>query len=82
MDMTVETVRDVLLWITIIHFGILLLWLVAFSLAHDWILKVHGRWFRMPVEQFDAMHYTGMAVYKIGILFFGFVPYAALSIVG
>jgi hypothetical protein len=35
----------------------------------------------MPVEQFDAIHYAAMAIYKIGIILFNLVPYAALIIV-
>jgi hypothetical protein len=41
-----------------------------------------GRWFHLSVEQIDALHYTGMALYKIGILLFNLVPYIALRIVG
>lgn len=79
--MTVETVRDVLLWSVIINYGILLLWFVVFRFAHDWIYRLHGQWFRMSVEQFDAAHYLGMAIYKIGVLLFGIAPYIALHVV-
>ena len=36
----------------------------------------------MSAEQFDAIHYAGMAMYKIGILLVNLVPYVALRIVG
>ena len=42
----------------------------------------YGRWFHLSVEQFDVMHYAGMALFKIGILLFHLVPYIALQIVG
>jgi hypothetical protein len=32
----------------------------------------------MPVEQFNALHYGGMTIYKIGV--FNVVPYVALLI--
>jgi len=35
----------------------------------------------MPIEQFNAVHYAGTAVYKIGVLLFTVVPYVALVIV-
>jgi hypothetical protein len=35
----------------------------------------------MPVEQFDSIHYAGMAIYKIGIILLNLVPYVALLIV-
>ena len=43
---------------------------------------LHSRWFYLSREQFDALHYAGMALYKIGILLFNLVPYIALHIVG
>jgi hypothetical protein len=51
-------------------------------LAHDWMYGFHGLWFHLSVEQFDALHYGGMTLYKIGILLFNLVPYIALRIVG
>jgi len=80
--MSIETVRDVLLWCTVINYGVLLWWFLAFTLAHNWVYRFHTRWFRLSVEQFDAIHYEGMAIYKIGILLFNLVPYVVLLIVG
>lgn len=80
--MSIELVRDVLLWCTLINYGVLLLWFLFFKTAHDWMHRLHGRWFRLPVEQFDAIHYAGMAIYKIVIILFNLVPYVALHIVG
>jgi len=73
--------KDFLLWCTILNYLVLLLWFVVFSLAHDWIFKLHGRWFRLTAAQFDALHYGGMTVYKVGILLLNLVPYVALTIV-
>jgi hypothetical protein len=36
----------------------------------------------LSVEQFDALHYAGMALYKVGILLLNLVPYIALRLVG
>ena len=80
--MSIELVRDVLLWCTLINYGVLLLWFLFFKTTHDWMHRLHGRWFRLPVEQFDTIHYAGMAIYKIVIIFFNLVPYVALRIVG
>ena len=70
-----------LLWCTIINYLVLLVWFAAFSVAHNWMVKLHGRWFRLTTAQFDAIHYGGMAVYKVGILLLNLVPYIALRIV-
>lgn len=80
--MSIEIVREILLWCAIINYAVLLCWFLCFILAHDWIQRFHGRWFRMSVEQFDAVHYAGMAIYKIGILLLNLVPYLALLIIG
>lgn len=80
--MSVETLRDAFLWCAVINYGVLLVWFLFFILAHDWMHRLHGRWFRLSVEQFDAIHYAGMAIFKLGIILFNLVPYIALRIVG
>jgi hypothetical protein len=79
--MNIELARKVLLWCTVINFYLLIFWFLFFTLAHDWMYQVHGRWFHMSVNQFDAIHYAGMAFYKIGIILFNLVPYVALRLV-
>jgi len=68
--MSIEQTRSFLLWCTVINYGILLMWFLIFVLARDWMRRFHGRWFRLSDEQFDALHYVGMSIYKIGILLF------------
>ena len=62
--------------------GLTLFWFAYFALAHDWLYRVHSRWFGIPVERFDAIHYAAMAGFKLGIILFNLVPYFALRIVG
>ena len=80
--MTIDLVRDTLLWCFIINVGILLWWFLFFSLAHDWVYHFHGKWFKLSVERFDTIHYASMAFYKICMFVFNIVPYLALCIVG
>ena len=70
-----------LLWCTILNYLVLLLWFAVFSLAHEWMSKLHGRWFRLTMAQFDALHYGAMAAYKVGVLLLNLVPLVALHIV-
>ncbi len=79
--MTLEILKSTLMWCTIIHFGILLLWFVSFVAMHDWLFKLHSRWFHISHETFDAIHYAGIALYKFGILLFNLVPWLALWLV-
>ena len=80
--MTTDVARQFFLWCTVIDYGVLLAWFLAFALAHDWMHRLHGRWFRLSREQFDALHYGGMSMFKIGILLFNLVPLVVLSIIG
>ena len=80
--MSIETAKNVLLWCLVVNYGVLLCWFLAFRFGHAWMFRLHGRWFRLSEEHFDAVHYAGMAVYKIGVLLFNLAPYAALIIVG
>ncbi|MEJ2164469.1 MAG: hypothetical protein P8X90_02995 [Desulfobacterales bacterium] len=80
--MTLETVRAVLAWCTVINLALFIWWFLFFALAHDWMYRLHGKWFKISVEKFDAVHYAGMALFKMGILLFNLVPYLAMRIVG
>jgi hypothetical protein len=80
--MTLEIIRDMLGWCIVINWILLAWWLLFFILAHDWMYRIHGKWFNLSVEKFDAIHYSGMAIFKTAIFVFNLVPYLALRIVG
>ena len=79
--MTIETIRDILGWSSVINLGLLYWWLFFFIAAHDWLFKLHNRWFRLDLERFDSIHYIGIAFYKLSILMFNIVPYLAIRII-
>jgi len=79
---SIEVTRSFLLWCTVINYGILLVWFLVFVFAHDWIQRIHGRWFRLSGEQFDALHCAGMTILKTGIILLNLVPFVVLSIIG
>jgi len=78
--MAVAEIRDILLWCAGLNYVVLLLWFGVFVLAHDWMYRMHSRWFKVPAATFDTIHYAGMAAYKIGILLFNLVPCVALCL--
>ena len=78
--MTVEALRDMLAWCTVIDYIILLIWFFFFVFAHDWLYRVHSKWYMISREKFDEIHYAGMALFKIGILLFNLAPYLALRL--
>jgi hypothetical protein len=80
--MDIAALRHALLWCTVINYGLFLVWIVAFIAAHDFFFALHGRWFHLSREQFDALHYACISIYKVGILLFNLVPLIVLYIVG
>ena len=79
--MTTNDIKHVLLWCVGLNYAILLIWSGVFVFAHDWMYRIHTRWFKLPRETFDAMHYAGLAVYKIGIILLNLVPLVALCLI-
>lgn len=71
-----------LLWSLIVNYAILLAWFLVFVFARSWIYRLHGRWFHLSSAAFDTIHYSGMAIYKIGILLFNLAPFLALCLMG
>ena len=80
--MTLEVIRSALAWCTLINWGLMLWWFLFFTFAHDLMYRIHSKWFNIPVEKFDAIHYAGIAFFKILVFMFNLVPYLALRIVG
>ena len=80
--MTIDVVRNLLLWCIIINFGLFFVSFISFTLAHDLIYRFHGKWYKISEEKFDAIIYAAMSFYKMLIIFFNVVPYFALLIVG
>ena len=79
--MAIEELRSVLGWCTLINYALLLFWFAMFVMARDWIHRLHGRWFSVPGDRFDAIHYALMGAFKLGIFLFNLVPYISIRIV-
>ncbi|MCW8041176.1 MULTISPECIES: DUF6868 family protein [Acinetobacter] len=77
--MNITQLCDFLLYCMLFNYIILMIWFIVFIFAKDWMKQVHGQWFELSDSQFDAIHYGGMAVYKIGILLLNLAPYIALK---
>ena len=80
--MTADEFKTFLLWSLVVNYSLLLIWFSAFVFAHETLYDLHRRWFRLPIESFDAIHYAGMALYKIGIFLLNVAPLLALIIMG
>jgi hypothetical protein len=77
---SISVLREFLLWCAVVNYAVLFAWFLAFTLAHGSLYRLHARWFRLSENQFDAIHYSGMAAYKIAALSLNVAPYIALRI--
>ena len=73
-----DSLCRLLLWSLAFNYCVLLTWFFVFVFARRWLRNLHGRWFQISAATFDAIHYGGMAFYKIGILLFNLAPLVAL----
>lgn len=79
--MTIQMVRDALLWCTVINYAVLIIWFLLFVLLHQWLVRWWSAWFHVSGENVTAINFAAIALFKIGILLFNLVPYVALRII-
>jgi len=80
--MNLEEIRAMLGWCAIMNMGLLLWWVGFLAFASDWVYRMHSRFFPIERAHFNAIHYAGIATFKIAIFMLNVVPYLALRIVG
>jgi hypothetical protein len=78
--MATSEIKEVLLWCVVLNYAVMLIWFGVFVYAHDWIYRLHTRWFKLSVETFNALHYAGLSIYKIGVILLNVVPLVALCL--
>jgi hypothetical protein len=71
----------ILLWCIVFDFCFLLTWFLMLMCARNWIYRLHSRWFTMSKEQFDGLHYAGMAIFKLATWIFFIIPYLSIKLV-
>ncbi len=76
--MNLALIEEFLIYSLLINYTILIVWFCAFSFAHEFIYRLHSRWFHFAKESFDAIHYVGMAAFKIGIFLLNLAPLLAI----
>ncbi|MFQ5683506.1 MAG: DUF6868 family protein [Candidatus Binatia bacterium] len=79
--MDIQTLTTFFMWCTIINAGILILWIVFFVFAPDFVYRTQSTWFPIPRETFDVVLYSFLGLFKVVFLVFNLVPYVALLIV-
>ena len=60
---------------------VLLIWAGFILFGRQFVYRLHGSFFKLSNEQFDMIHYTAMAAYKLLILVFNLVPFVVLQFI-
>jgi hypothetical protein len=79
--MSVTTLREALLWCTVINYAILIFWCLTVMLKFNWLYDLSARLFKVSLERAYEMNFAGIIFYKAAIIFFNLVPLIALYIV-
>ena len=79
--MSVEIARRALLWCGLINYVMLVVWWLLLMLTRDWLHRLWSRWFQLSAEQFDAMNFIGLMLYKTAIWMFFLIPAIVLYFV-
>ena len=79
--MNITELASFFAWCTVINYSVLLIWFLIFSLGHDWLHLMHGKWFDLTAKQFDLVNYCGIGLFKLFIFVFNLAPYIALRII-
>lgn len=77
--MSIAALREFFLWRTVVNHSILWVLLLFVIFTKHQLIRLHGRWFKLSLVEFDATHYRGMAYDKIGILLLNIATFIALS---
>ena len=78
--MDIPTLKTFLLWAAVLNIAMQLLWFFFLAFAHNWVYRVHTKWFPISEQQFNSLHYGGLILLKTATFFFYIGPYIALCI--
>jgi hypothetical protein len=79
---SVETVREVLGWCTVLNLGFLAFAALLLMLAGGPIKRLHAATFGLSDDDLSRAYFQYLAQYKIVIFVFNLAPYLALRIIG
>ena len=80
--MDIQMLTRFFMWCTILNMGLLMLSFLMLAFAGDFVYRTHSKWFSMPRETFNVVLYSFLGMYKIIVIAFNVVPWAALAIIG
>lgn len=79
---SIETLREVLGWCTVMSMGLMLYSSLMLIFAGRPIRRMHARMFGLSDDDLNRAYFQYLSQFKIAVLIFNLVPYLALCIVG
>lgn len=79
--MDISILKQVLLWCTLINYGVLLVWYFSFVLAKERFYRLWERTLGVAPAEAAALNFKGIMYYKLAVILFNLVPCIALYIV-
>jgi hypothetical protein len=79
--MTIETLTELLGWVSIINIAILLFSTLALIAMRGVITRIHSSLFGLDEKDLGRAYFQYLAHYKIAIIVLNITPYLALKIV-
>ena len=76
--MTYEALYEFFKWCSIFNIVIIAWWAVRIMVFPNFVFKMHSKWFEIPREEFNKIHYKAMAYYKLIVIVFNVVPWLVL----
>ncbi len=80
--LTVDHLTRVLATCFLVAVGLILVWFVFYLAAGEFAYAIHSKLFDIDRQQFAAMNYYGMAIFKMLAFLLFLIPYIALKITG
>lgn len=79
--MDIEKLQEFFFWCMVINMGIYSFSVVSVLVLRDMILKIHVKMFGLDEETVKRSIYMYLAVYKLLIIVFNFVPWVVMLII-
>jgi hypothetical protein len=79
LEAALQVWAGILLRCFLLGFGLLLFWLLVFTLGGTMAYTVHAAWFDLSRHEFDLVNYYGMSLMKLLIFLFFLFPYLSIK---
>jgi len=79
--LTIETLTELLGWITLINICVLIIASISVMLMRNAMIGIHGKMFGLDSVDLSRAYFQYIAQYKIAIFVLNLAPYVALKII-